>query len=364
MKKDTATIRDVAREAGVSVATVSRYINKNGYVSESTLKKVKQVMEELNYHPNEIARGLARKRTNTIALVIPDITNPFFPELVVSIEKVAKEKGYRLILINSDEESILSSIFWRSLESRYTDGLILASFQFNDSVLKELNGMNIPYVRIDRAADISSADSIGIDNYKGARLAVSHLIEIGCKNIAHISGPPTFQPSLERLKGYKDELAEKGVNYVPVILEGDFSLESGKALTEKLLSEHPDIDGIFLANDMMAIGSLKILKQLGKNVPEEIAIIGFDGIKLAEMVDPEISTIEQPIYDIGVLATSRLINMIENNHTLDGDFQLDVCLVKRESTLGFKKKNMNRSADLHKEDCHLNLDELCEINLT
>lgn len=338
MKKRTATIRDVAREAGVSVATVSRYINNNGYVSENTINKIKQVMEELNYHPNEIARGLARKRTNTIALVIPDITNPFFPELVVSIEKIAKEKGYRLILINSDEDSILSSAFWRSLESRYTDGLILASFQFNDSVLKELNAKNIPFVRIDRAADKNSSDSIGIDNYKGARLAVSHLFEIGCRNIAHICGPLNFQPSLERIRGYKDELAEKGVTYPPIVLEGDFSLESGKSLTGKLISEHPDVDGIFLANDMMAIGSLKILKQLGKKVPEEIALIGFDGIKLVELVDPEISTIEQPIYDIGVVATSRLINMIENVQVIDGDYHLDVRLVKRESTLGFNKK--------------------------
>ncbi|RDU38256.1 LacI family transcriptional regulator [Neobacillus piezotolerans] len=343
MKKGTATIRDVAREAGVSVATVSRYINNNGYVSENTLNKIKHVMEVLNYHPNEIARGLARKRTNTIALVIPDITNPFFPELVVSIEKVAKEKGYRLILINSDEDSIRSSTFWRSLESRYTDGLILASFQFKDSVLKELNAMNIPFVRIDRAADKSSTDSIGIDNYKGAKLAVNHLFEIGCRKIAHICGPPNFQPSLERIRGYKDELAEKGVSYLPIILEGDFSLESGKTLTDKLLYEHPDVDGIFLANDMMAIGSLKILKQLGIKVPEDIAIIGFDGIKLVEMVDPEISTIEQPIYDIGVVATSRLIDMIENVHATDEEVQLDVRLVKRESTLGFKKKKCESS---------------------
>jgi LacI family transcriptional regulator len=338
VSKNKVTIREVAKEAGVSVATVSRYLNSKSYVSETAEKRIKEVMEELNFKPNEIARGLAKKKSNTIALIIPDITNPFFPELVVAIEKIAKDKGYSLILINSHEESLQADSFWSSLKSRYIDGLILASFQFNEEVLCELGNSGIPFVRIDRAADYDSKNSIGMDNFKGAKLAVSHLADIGCKKIAHISGPASFPPAIQRTEGYYTTLQELRPEQSPIIFEGDFTLESGKQLTEQLIGEHEDVDGIFLANDMMAIGSLKALKLMGKKVPEEVALIGFDGIKLTQMVEPEISTIEQPIYDIGVLATNRLIDLIEDREDANGHIKLDVKLVKRESTLGFKKR--------------------------
>ncbi|WP_264739591.1 LacI family DNA-binding transcriptional regulator [Cytobacillus firmus] len=333
MKRTIATIRDVAREAGVSVATVSRYINSNGYISDRTVKKIREVMEELDYKPNEIARGLARKKTNTIALIIPDITNPFFPELVVAIEKMAKEKGYSLILINADEESLQSGLFLRSLESRYIDGVILASFQFDQDILKELDGSKLPFVRIDRAADEDSPNSIGLDNYKGAELAVEHLIESGCKTIAHISGPRTFPPSIDRQRGFQAVMEKKFPGSELIVFEGDFTLESGKKMTEVLMDEHQDVDGIFLANDMMAIGALKALKQLGKSVPDDVAIIGFDGIKIGEMVEPELSTIEQPIYQIGIAATNRLIDMIENTGETLEQIKLNVRLVVRESSM-------------------------------
>lgn len=332
MKKVAVTIRDVAREAGFSVATVSRYMNRNGYISDVASKKIQHVMDELDYKPNEIARGLARKRTNMIALIIPDITNPFFPELVVAIERMAKEKGYSLILINSDEEILQTALFWKSLQSRYIDGMILASFQFNEEILLGIDALEIPFVKIDRAADLDTENSIGLDNYKGAVLAVEHLVEVGCTKIAHIGGPYSYPSSNARLRGYGEVLKKRLPNQEPIIIEGDFSLESGMNLTKILLQEHPDVDGLFLANDLMAIGSLKTLKQLGKRVPKDIAIIGFDGIKLGTMVEPEISTIEQPIYDIGVAATSRLIHLIENTLDESNPVQLDVRLVQREST--------------------------------
>lgn len=338
VSKNKVTIREVAKEAGVSVATVSRYLNSKSYVSESTEKRIKEVMEELNFKPNEIARGLAKKKTNTIALIIPDIMNPFFPELVVAIEKIAKEKGYSLILINSNEESLQADSFWSSLKSRYIDGLILASFQFHEEVLKEMENSGIPFVRIDRAADNDSENSIGMDNFKGAKLAVSHLAEIGCHKIAHISGPASFPPAMNRLRGYLRSLKALNPEQQPIVYEGDFTLDSGRLLTEQMIKEHEDIDGIFLANDMMAIGSLKALTLLGKKVPEDVALIGFDGIKLTQMVEPEISTIEQPIYDIGVLATNRLIDLVEGRKDSNGHVKLDVRLVKRKSTLGFRKK--------------------------
>ncbi|ART78182.1 LacI family transcriptional regulator [Sutcliffiella horikoshii] len=333
MQRSTVTIREVAKEAGLSVATISRYLNKSGYIGKKTEVKIKSVMEQLDYRPNEIARGLAKKKTNTIALIIPDITNPFFPELVVSIEKVAKSKGYNLILVNTEQDDLQENSFWQNFKNRYVDGVILASYQFNKGTLTELEAMNIPYVKIDRAADDKKNNSIGVNNYKGARLATGHLLDINCQNVAHIAGPQTFLPAIERTKGFVDTLIESpAYNKGPIVLEGDFTLESGMHLTKQLLNNNPDIDGIFLANDLMALGCLKQLKQMKKEVPEDIAIIGFDGITLTKMVEPEITTIQQPIYQIGVKATNTLISLIDNVEDETAELKLDVELVVRGTT--------------------------------
>jgi LacI family transcriptional regulator len=338
VKQKTVTIREVAKEAGVSVATISRYLNSSGYIGKETEVKIKKVMERLNYKPNEIARGLAKQKTNSIALFIPDITNPFFPELVVAIEEIAKSKGYSIILVNTDKVDLQNNNFWRTFQNRYVDGFILASFQFGEETMAELQGLDIPFVKIDRAADSDSTNSIGINNYRGAQLATEHLIELGCRKIAHITGPLTSNPVFERKKGYIDTVQKHFPEQEVLLYEGDFSLEDGMRITKQICEEHSDIDAIFLGNDLMALGSLKQLKLLGRKVPQDIAIIGFDGIKLTEMVEPEISTIQQPIYDIGVTATNKLIHMIENTSSDSMNLELEVELIKRGSTVGFVAK--------------------------
>ncbi|WP_245566463.1 LacI family DNA-binding transcriptional regulator [Tuberibacillus calidus] len=295
-------------------------------------------MNRLKFQPNEIARGLAKKRTRTIALIIPDIANPFFPELVVAIEKVAKSKGYTIVLLNTYEDDLKDHYFWSQIQNRYIDGIIVASFNLDIRSLKRIEELGIPFVRIDRAAAYNTENSIGVDNYKGAKIAVEHLFEVGCKKVAHISGPKSLPLSLERKRGYIETVAKMSKDNPPIVYEGDFTLTSGKQLTEKLLQEHPDVDGIFLANDLMAIGSLKALKSLNISTPEDIAIIGFDGIELTEMVEPEISTVEQPIYKIGAVATNRLIYNIEDAKTDFKEVDLEVKLIKRQSTLGYIPK--------------------------
>ena len=335
MNRKKVTIREVAKEAGVSVATVSRYLNKNGYISEGAENKIKEVMKQLDYQPNEIARGLARKKTNTIALIIPDIKNPFFPELVVAIDEIARLKGYSIVLINTEERELENNHFWRNLQSRYIDGFIIASFHFNHQVLQTIESLHVPFVRIDRAANNDAYHSIEINNYKGATLATEHLIEIGCKHIAHISGPKSYLPSIDRVRGFTDAINKIFPEKAPIIYEGDFTFESGKVITNEIMLKNPHIDGIFLANDLMAIGAIKALKTMNMNVPKDIAIVGFDGIELTNMVEPEISTVEQPIYEIGVAATNKLIHLIEKKADETLQIELDVRLVKRESTLGF-----------------------------
>jgi LacI family transcriptional regulator len=325
------TIRDIARESGFSVATVSRYINKVSYTSPETEKKIQEVLDRFNYTPNAIARGLAKQKSNTIALVTPDITNPFFPEIVKSVENASKALGYSLLLMNTDEKDLVNMDFWNNFKSRYIDGFILAGEGLSEEVRSYLSRVQLPYIPIDRAVYAEDQYSVSVNNYEGARMAVRHLVEIGCRKIAHISGPQSLYLSQERSNGYKSIIENE--SYGPILYEGDFTLESGTRVTEKLLEEHLDVDGIFYANDLMAIGALKAFRKRQIAIPEDIAIIGFDGIKLTEIVSPEISTIKQPIESIGEMATKQLIRLIEQQDEANCEnVSLDVELIVREST--------------------------------
>ncbi|PLR67575.1 MULTISPECIES: LacI family DNA-binding transcriptional regulator [Bacillaceae] len=335
MRDKKATIRDVAKEAGVSVATISRYLNKKGYVSLETEKRIQFVMETLKYKPNEIARGLARQKTNTIALFIPDIINPFFPELVSAIEREANSKGYKMILVHADFEEMTEPYMWEGFENMYIDGFIFASYQLKPTSIQRLQYKEIPFVIVDRAANVTLKNSVTIDNYKGAKLAVRHLYSVGCRKIIHISGPIHLVPSQERLRGYMETVKQYSLDFIHY--EADFSLESGISLTKKAMAEHPDADGFFLGNDLMAIGCLKMLKYLQKRVPEEIAIAGFDGIALTTMVEPEITTVVQPISEIGIAAANKLLLLINGIQDKQESLpELNVTLAARASTLGFK----------------------------
>lgn len=347
MREKKATIRDVARKADVSVATISRYLNKKGYVSHATEKRIQSVMENLNYKPNEIARGLARQKTNTIALFIPDISNPFFPQLVQAIEKEAARKGYKIILVPAGCKEMTGIFMWESFENMYIDGFIFATYQLKEKSIKLLKEKKIPFVIIDRAANITSANSVAVDHYTGAKLAVCHLIDVGCRKIIHIGGPKQLIPSNERLRGYADSIKQFSREHPVIHYEGDYSLESGRTLTKEALKQHPDADGFFLGNDLMAIGCLKMLKTLRIKIPEEIAIAGFDGIDLTALVEPEITTIEQPVYEIGLAAAGKLIQLIEGKTGGDEAFpKLALKLLARASTLGFKgKERDNDGAD-------------------
>jgi LacI family transcriptional regulator len=325
------TIREIAKASGVSIATVSRYMNKVSYTSPETEKKIQKVLDEFNYTPNAVARGLAKQKSNTIAFITPDITNPFFPEMIKSIENFSKKKGYSLLLINTSEEELRDIDFWNNLRSRYIDGFLLAQSELSEEIQDYLNQVNIPFVRIDRAVHSNKNNSVSVNNVEGARMAVKHLIDIGCNKIAHISGPQSVFPAQERLNGYLETVDQ--LNYEPIVYEGDFTIESGTWMTDKLLLDHKGIDGVFYANDVMAIGALKTFKRHQIQIPEDVAIIGFDGIQLSEMVNPEISTIKQPVGKIGELAVNQLIATIEKTEDAPNKIvELDVELIVRESS--------------------------------
>ncbi|WP_204516537.1 LacI family DNA-binding transcriptional regulator [Brevibacillus fulvus] len=328
-----ATIRDVAKLAGVSVATVSRVINQNGYVTKDTEQKVRKVIELLHYEPNAVARGLAGKQTGTIAFILPDISNPFFPEVARAVEDVAQAHGYTVILCNSDDEGHKERSYIEVLKKKYIDGIIFASNTMGQEDMQKLYHIDdLPVVALDRAPTNQTCSVIRSKNYAGAQMAVNHLLSIGCRKIAHIYGPPQFVTARERLAGYQ-ELVKKFPWYSPdLMVPGNFHLDGGMKAAEQLLRAHPDVDGIFAGNDLMALGALKTMSRLGIRVPEQISICGFDGIALTAVTEPELTTIAQPIYEMGATAARVLIEKIQGNDTNAQEYELEVELVERGTT--------------------------------
>lgn len=327
-----ATIRDVARLAGVSVATVSRVINQSGYVNPETAGQVMKAIEQLQYEPNAVARGLAGKKTGTIALILPDISNPFFPALARAVEDVAHKAGMTVIFGNSDDLGLKESSYIKILKKKYVDGIIIASNTVRQEDIEYLQKDRIPIVLLDRGLNTAACPIIRSRNRKGAKLAVEHLLSQGCRKIAHIYGPQEFITARERLLGY-EETVEGFSWYSPSLMfPGNFEIEGGRQAIKLLLERHPDIDGVFAGNDLMAVGALKALHDWGICVPEQIKVCGFDGIGLTEITEPELTTVAQPIYEMGALAAKILIQEIETRISENTIMELDVTLIPRKST--------------------------------
>ncbi|GHI00452.1 LacI family DNA-binding transcriptional regulator [Neobacillus kokaensis] len=322
------SIKDVASQAGVSVATVSRVLNSKGYVSEDTRKKVEQAIAELNYKPNEVARSLFKKQSKTIGLIVPDITNPYFPELARAVEDTAAKLGYTVILCNSDGKTEKEQHYLDVLMQKYVDGIIVSSNTISERQIKSLQ---IPFVSIDREIS-KDIPTIVVENKKGAKLATQYLQNKGCMRIAHISGPLNVVNANERCEGYKEVVRNEQWFNESYIGNGHFEMDSAIEATLELLQLHPEIDGIFAANDTMAIGAIKAVHKIGKRTPDDIAIVGFDGISLSKATTPELTTIEQPIYEMGEKAASMLIEFIEEKPVEKTFYRLDVGLVERESS--------------------------------
>ncbi|RCX21540.1 LacI family transcriptional regulator [Fontibacillus phaseoli] len=323
-----ASIKDVAKLAGVSVATVSRVLNDKGYVGQHTREMVEQAIKELNYKPNEVARSLFKKQSNTIGLIVPDIMNPFFPELARAVEDTASKFGYNVILCNSDEDRLKEQAYLDTLQQNYVNGIIVSS---NTMTANQIIELNIPVVSIDR--EISKGlPTIVVENMKGASEATRFLMNKGCSRIAHIRGPQGVVNAEERCEGYREVVHQESWFSESYIVDGDYDMESSIEATLELLKTHPEIDGIFAANDIMAIGAMKAANQLGIRVPEELAIIGFDGIRLSSVTIPELTTIVQPIYELGEKATTMLVSLMNQQEVGQTYYKLDVELIERNST--------------------------------
>ncbi len=308
-----ATIRDVARAAGVSVATVSHVINGTRPVAPETAARVRRTMEALDYHPNAVAQSLRTRRTHAIGAVVSDITNPFFATLVRGAEDAAIEAGYSLIVCNSDESTQKEDRYVRLLRRRQMDGLLISPVGDGSSeAVQELPRWKTPFVFIDRRAKGIEADAVLSDNIDGGYQATKHLIERGHRRIGIILGIEGATTTEERLGGYRKALDEAGLHFSGELAAyGGYRVEGGQRATEKFLSLPNPPTAIFSTNNLMTVGVLKTLAQRRIAVPQTMAVVSFDDLDLGELFQPPLTAVTQNPYEIGKIAMEILLARFE-----------------------------------------------------
>ncbi len=330
-----ATIKDVAKLAGVSTTTVSHVVNNTRRVEENTRLNVMNAMQSLGYTPNVLARGLRRGESKTLALIVADITNPFFAQIARWIENLAFEQGYSVILANSDNDSQKQRDYVNIFISKQVDGVIFISTGDSDMDLLRLESSHIPFVVADRDVPNLLTDVILLDNENASYAATKHLIDLGHTKIACISGPQHLAVSAERARGYQRAMAEANL---PVeegwMLHYAFQCSGGEEAMQQLLQGAEMPSAVFAANDLLAIGAMTAAKKAGLNIPQALSIIGFDDIEMAAAITPALTTMAQPIELMARAATETLIARIQNADA-PKTYQksvFDAALVVREST--------------------------------
>lgn len=328
------TIYDVAREAGVSMATVSRVVNGNPNVKPLTRKKVLAAIERLGYRPNAVARGLASKKTTTVGVIIPDVSSLFFSELARGIEDIATMYKYNIILCNSDQRMEKELQLINTLLEKQVDGLLFMGAEIKEDHLQALTSSSVPTVlAATRDAD-NVLPSVSIDHFQAGYDATQALLDRGHKRVAMITGPLNDPLSgLMRFEGYKKALVDAGIGLQEeLVASGNFFYESGLTLTQQFLQLPEPPTAIFAANDEMAIGAIHAIQDSGLNVPGDIEVIGHDNIRLVEMVRPRLTSVVQPMYDIGAVAMRLLTKYMNNEHVEEHVVMLPHRIEYREST--------------------------------
>lgn len=328
------TMKDVAKRAGVSVATVSHVMNATRKVAPETEKRVKKIMEQLDYHPNAVARSLKTQRTHTIGLIVSDISNPFFSTLVRGAEDFAMENGYSLIVCNTDETLSKEKLYIDVLLQKKIDGMVIAPTGKSNQNLQLLLDRNVPVVFVDRTLDGIECDAVLSKNLEGAYQATKHLIEHGHRRIGIIIGLEQVSTSRERLKGYKRALNESDIGFDDrLVVQANSRVQGGKEVVSELLASNHRPSAIFVTNNLMTIGAMQGLKENGLQCPRDLSLIGFDDFEWAETLTPSLTTVAQQPYKIGFEAVKLLLNNIRRERRQGSyrEIRIDVKLQVRSS---------------------------------
>jgi LacI family transcriptional regulator len=330
-------IRTIARAANVSIATVSRTINNVPTVNPKIAKRVWEVIDELDYFPNTQARALVSGRSKIFGLIVSEITNPFFPELIQGFEDIAVEHGYEILVSSTNYDPKRMSHCIRRMLERKVEGVAIMTFGIEEPLLDQLAKRNVPLVFIDIGPKRPGISLLKVDYHHGIRQGVQHLAVLGHRNIAFISGPATLHSAQSRLSAFSTSLKECGIPVNPAwIVEGDHTMEGGIAAMERLLAANAKKmpTAVMCSNDMTAIGVLHRLYRAGLRVPDDLSVIGFDDIHIAEVTIPPLTTVQMSRFELARSAVAALRAHVENSQdpTPKRDYKIQTDLIVREST--------------------------------
>ncbi|MGX7349219.1 LacI family DNA-binding transcriptional regulator [Dolosicoccus paucivorans] len=298
------TLKDIAKMAGVSTATVSRIINGKGEAKPETIDRVLKLVKELNYQPNRMAQTLSQKKSDLIAIMVPNLSNPFFGELVSAIETEATKNGLEILLCDTNDSREKVEYFLKAIADQYALGAVICTLQVTENDLSFLADRGVRPVTVDRSYFSHTYSAINVDQMNGAFVATSHLIATGAKHITFISGPDDSL-SAERIKGYQLALDINQLDDGHIVF-GDYTLDSGYQLTQELLTKPREMDGIFAANDLMALGAIRAIKDMGYRVPEDIKVVGNDDLMIDRFIDPRLTSLSQENKQVSQLVIEEL----------------------------------------------------------
>ena len=338
------TLKEIAETLGISITTVSKALKNYPDVSEKTRKAVLALAEELNYTPNSFAVNLRTKESKTIGLIIPEVVHHFFSNVINGIIAEAEKNGYLVIILQSNESLELEKKQVALLVNKRVDGIImsLSNESNNDFHIKEILRKEIPFVQFDKISKLIPSSKVIINDQKAAMEAVQHLIDKGCKKIAHIRGPENPQNAIDRFIGYKKALEKNGIPYDSKLVYSckNVTFEEGIEFAKQIVDEHPDVDGIFVITDLVAVGVLAYFNEKGIQVPNQIAVIGFSNWFMSQVITPKLSTVDQPSYEMGVAAFSLLLEEMicrkDGKVFIPRTIELETSIIERDSSL---KKN-------------------------
>lgn len=327
------TIKDIAREVGVSPSTVSRALSDSPLISEKTKQNVKEVAQRLGYERNELARGLVKGSSGAVGLVVADITNPFFSDIAQGVGEVAHRFGYGVMLCDTAGKANRESDYIRLLRRKRVDGLILTSATMDDPYLKDLAKTRTPFILVSRLCRSVDAPYVVVDDRVGARLAVEHLINLGHQYIGFIGGPADVQSSRDRMATYREVLQEHGLAEKEEWMGfSDFTQAAGRKAGRQMLSLPERPSAIFAANDMIALGVLEVAEEMGVLIPDDLSLVGYNDISYASLPRVQLTTVAQPTQEMGQIASEWLLSTIEEHKRHPLHCVLNPHLVVRRST--------------------------------